>query len=114
MCDRIDKMEDQIKVLASMPLYGAINFIRKGIGYEEYLQEYASYRRIKPEELMEVLNRIHESTRDVKTLEEWEERIHKYTQALLEQAKNQNEKQQGVLISTLHGSKDWNLKMCLF
>ncbi len=110
MCDRIDKMEDQIKVLASMPLYGAINFIRKGIGYEEYLQEYASYRRIKPEELMEVLNRIHESTRDVKTLEEWEERIHKYTQALLEQAKNQNEKQQGVLISTLHGSKGLEFK----
>lgn len=41
--------------------FSAVNFIRKGMGYEEYLREYAQFRRLKPEELLEILDRIHES-----------------------------------------------------
>ena len=64
-------METHLRILKTMAPYAAINFIRNGMGYEEYLQEYARYRKIKPEELMETLNRIHESARGMKTLEEW-------------------------------------------
>ena len=49
-------METHLRILKTMAPYAAINFIRNGMGYEEYLQEYARYRKIKPEELMETLN----------------------------------------------------------
>ena len=71
MCDRITTLETHLRILKTMAPYAAINFIRNGMGYEEYLQEYARYRKIKPEELWETLNRIHESARGMKTLEEW-------------------------------------------
>ena len=58
MVERIDKLEYDLKLLKKMTPYAAINFIRHGIGYEEYLTEYAQYRRIKPEELYEVLNEL--------------------------------------------------------
>ena len=75
------------------------------MGYEEYLQEYARYRKIKPEELMETLNRIHESARGMKTLEEWMAYMDEYTRKLEEQAKKQDVKREGVVISTLHAVK---------
>ena len=98
-------METHLRILKTMAPYAAINFIRNGMGYEEYLQEYARYRKIKPEELMETLNRIHESARGMKTLEEWMAYMDEYTRKLEEQAKKQDVKREGVVISTLHAVK---------
>ena len=105
MCDRITTLETHLRILKTMAPYAAINFIRNGMGYEEYLQEYARYRKIKPEELMETLNRIHESARGMKTLEEWMAYMDEYTRKLEEQAKKQDVKREGVVISTLHAVK---------
>ena len=105
MCDRITTMETHLRILKTMAPYASINFIRNGMGYEEYLQEYARYRKIKPEELMETLNRIHESARGMKTLEEWMAYMDEYTRKLEEQAKKQDVKREGVVISTLHAVK---------
>ena len=105
MCDRLTTMETHLRILKGLPPYAAINFIRKGMGYEEYLREYAAYRRLKPEELTEVLDRVMESTKGMKTLEEWEAYIREYSEKLAEQARKQEQKKEGVLVSTLHGVK---------
>lgn len=105
MCDRITTLETHLRILATLPPYAAINFIRKGMGYEEYLREYADYRRMKPEELLEVLERIHESTRKMKDLDQWKQYIEDYTLKLAEQARKQDIHREGVVISTLHGVK---------
>ena len=105
MCDRITTLETHLRILKTMAPYAAINFIRNGMGYEEYLQEYARYRKIKPEELWETLNRIHESARGMKTLEEWLAYMDEYTRKLEEQAKKQEVKREGCVISTLHAVK---------
>ncbi len=105
MCDRIDTLETHLRILSGLAPYAAINFIRKGMGYEEYLHEYARYRKIKPEELDEVLNRIMESAKGMKSLEEWEAYIEDYTEKLQEQAQKQKDRREGVTVSTLHGVK---------
>jgi DNA helicase-2/ATP-dependent DNA helicase PcrA len=105
MCDRITTLETHLRILKTLPPYAGINFIRKAMGYEEYLQEYAQYRKIKPEELLEVLDRVMESTKGMKTLEEWESYIEEYTRKLKEQAREQETEQEGVTVSTLHGVK---------
>ena len=105
MCDRITTLETHLRILSSLPPYAGINFIRKGMGYEEYLREYAQYRKIKPEELLEILDRVSESAKGMKTLEQWENYIEEYTERLNEQAKKQEGKREGVLVSTLHGVK---------
>ncbi|MDO4274453.1 MAG: ATP-dependent helicase [Eubacteriales bacterium] len=105
MCDRITTLETHLRILGTLTPYAAVNFIRKGMGYEEYLREYAGYRKIKPEELMEVLDRIQESTKGMKTLKEWEDHIEDYTLKLAEQARKQKTKREGVVISTLHAVK---------
>ena len=105
MCDRSTTLETHLRVLKSLAPYAAINFIRKGMGYEEYLREYAEYRKIKPEELSEILDRLTESTKGMNSLEEWESYIEEYTEKLEEQARKAEQEREGVLISTLHGVK---------
>ena len=105
MCDRITTLETHLRVLKGLAPYAAINFIRKGMGYEEYLREYAEYRKIKPEELSEILDRLTESTKGMNSLEEWEAYIKEYTEKLEEQARKAEQEREGVLISTLHGVK---------
>ena len=105
MCDRITTLETHLRILSTLAPYAAVNFIRKGMGYEQYLIEYAQYRKIRPEELLEVLDRIQESAKGMKTLEEWENYIEDYTKKLAEQAKKQETKREGIVISTLHAVK---------
>ena len=105
MCDRITTLETHLKILKGLSPYAAVNFIRKGMGYEEYLHEYAEYRKIKPEELSEILDRLTESTRGMDSLEQWENYIEEYSRKLEEQARKQEQQKEGVLLSTLHGVK---------
>lgn len=105
MCDRITTLETHLRILSTLAPYAAINFIRKGMKYEEYLQEYADYRKIKPEELMETLDRIQDSAKGMKTLQEWEAYIQEYTEKLTEQAKKQKQCREGITVSTLHAVK---------
>ena len=105
MCDRITTLETHLRILGTLSPFAAVNFIRKGMGYEEYLREYAQFRRLKPEELLEILDRIHESTRGMKNLKQWEDYIEDYTEKLNEQAKRQRDRKEGVTVSTLHAVK---------
>lgn len=105
MCDRIDKLEEDLNTLKQMTPYGAINYIRYGIGYEEYLKEYAQYRKIKAEELFEVMEELASSAKNFKSFSEWFVHIEEYTQQLKEQAKKQVSEKKGVTISTLHSIK---------
>ena len=103
MCDRIEKLEEDLKILAGMPPFAAINYIRCGIGYNEYIREYAGYRKMKPEELNDVMDELQQSARKYRTFEEWCTYIQDYT---LELRKQKSKKQEGgITISTLHGAK---------
>ena len=105
MCDRIDLLETHLKLLRQMKPYAAVNFIRHGIGYEEYLQDYATYRRIKVEELYEILDRIQESAKGMESLKQWEDFMDEYGRKLKEQAQRQQERKEGITVSTLHSAK---------
>ena len=105
LCDRIDKLEEDLYLLKNMTPYGAINYIRKGIGYDEYLKDYAAYRKLKADDFYEILEELAESAKGYKTYPEWFTHIEEYTQNLKEQAKNQPVQRQGVIISTLHSIK---------
>lgn len=103
--ERIEQLEYQLNILKRMTPYAAINFIRHGIGYEAYLNEYADFRKIKVEDLYEVLNEMQEGAKDFKTFEAWFAHIEEYTKALNDQTKEQNKISNAVTFTTLHSSK---------
>ena len=105
MVQRIDKLESDLKIMKNMRPYAAINFIRHGMEYEEYLKEYAQFRRMKQEELLETLEELQESARNFKTHLEWLAHIEEYRKALEEQWQEQKQEEDAVTLSTLHSSK---------
>lgn len=105
LLDRIDKLEEDLGKIREMTPYGAINYIRYGVGYDEYLKDYASYRKLKVQDLYEVLEELADQAKGYKTFDEWFAHIREYTENLKEQAKKQSAEKKGVVISTLHSIK---------
>ena len=105
MLDRIDKFEEDLNLLKNMTPYAAVNYIRHGIGYEEYLRTYALFRKLKMEDMHEILEELADSARGYQTFGEWFIHIAEYTEKLKEQARTQISEKKGVLISTCHSIK---------
>ncbi len=104
MCDRIETLQHDLKMLQPMNPYGAIHYIRYVIGYEQYLRDYALDHKLKAEELLEVLEEIQESARGYETLEEWQKHIEEYG-LKLEKQQRERQSKDGVVLCTMHSSK---------
>lgn len=111
MVDRVDKLEYDINFLKNLSPLAAINYIRKGIGYENYLIEYAKFRRMNQEELIDILDELQESAKGFSTYEEWFSHIADYKDELLRQSKEKAQDMNRIELSTLHSSKGLEYKI---
>ena len=105
VCDKIERLQYDLKMLGRMGPFAAINYIRHVMGYEEYLKEYAEFRRMNAEDLMEVLNELQESASIYKTYDEWFAYMERYKKEMDEMRKRQQEVKEGVHLATMHSSK---------
>ena len=104
--EKIDKFEMDLYLLKKMDPYAGIPFIRKGIGYDDYLNEYAQFRRMNPDDLEEILDQIQESAKEYQTFEEWFEYIDRYGEELQKRVESRkNVEKKGVVLTTMHSSK---------
>ena len=104
--EKIDKLEMDLCLLKKMEPYAAIQYIRNGIGYEDYMNEYAQFRRMNPDDLEEVLNQIQESAKEYHSFEEWFAYIDSYGEELEKQMEAGRQQQKsGVTLTTMHSSK---------
>ena len=102
---RIEKLEGDIRMLERLSPYAAINYIRKAIGYDEFCTEYADYRRIKADDLFDVLDELLDAAREYKTYDAWFDHIENYTKELQEFYRVQNQNPNSVALATLHSAK---------
>ena len=110
IAERIEKLHYDIKMLSKMSPYAAINYIRHGIGYEDYLIEYAQYRNLNKEDLFEVLDELQSSAKGFKNYQAWELHIQEYTDELRQKAKKKQENADAVTLSTMHSAKGLEFK----
>lgn len=104
MVDRIDQLEWDMKMICDKTPYAAIQYVRKRMGYDEFLKEYAAYRKISSEDLFAVLEEIWQNSKGYGTIKEWFEHIESYGKMLKEQNKKNGEKE-GVNLMTMHAAK---------
>lgn len=105
MVDRIDQLEVDLKVIRRMTPYAAIQYIRKSVGYDLFLNEYAIKRKMKLEDLQELIREMEERAKEFKTIEEWFAHIEKYTEELRMQAVTRTENRNAVSLMTFHAAK---------
>ena len=105
MLDRIDQFEWDVKMLAKMAPYAAVQYLRKRIGYDDYLRDYAFSHNIERTNLTEVIQEIAEAARPYRTLDEWLRHVEEYTGILQEKEKKKEKNPEGVRLMTIHAAK---------
>lgn len=109
MLERIDEFENELRAMKTMSPYSALHYIRKGIGYDEFLTGYAKERNVNAEDWFDVLDEIQETARDKVSLPEWLAFVEHYGDTLEEMRKTQQrerrEEPSGVSLMTMHGAK---------
>lgn len=109
MLDIIDQFDVDVRMMKNMAPYTAIQYIRKKIGYDDFLKEYAEKHQISWKQLMDVMAELEERSKNFKSYDEWEIHIAKYTQELEEQQakarKIKGERENKVQLMTIHSAK---------
>lgn len=105
MMNRIDQFEWDVKMLRKMAPYAAIQYIRKRIGYDDFLKDYALTHNVNKADLFEVLSEIEEAAKPYASLEEWFGHVQEYTEALRLKERQRSLKQDGVRLMTIHAAK---------
>ena len=109
MLDIIDQFDVDVRMMKNMAPYAAIQYIRKKIGYDDFLKEYAEKHQIPWKRLMDVMAELEERSKNFKSYDEWEIHIAKYTQELEEQQakarKIKGERENKVQLMTIHSAK---------
>lgn len=105
MIDRIDQFEWDVKMLSRMAPYAAIQYIRKRIGYDDFLKDYACTHKIERADLNEVLFELEEAAKPYASAEEWFRHIREYTEALQKKEREKDRSREGVRLMTLHAAK---------
>ena len=105
MLDRIDQFEWDVKMLAKMAPYAGIQYIRKRIGYDDFIKDYAYTHNMERQDLNEILAELEESASPYTTIEEWFRHIEEYTETLRIKERQKSMEQEGVRLMTLHAAK---------
>lgn len=102
---RIARLEYDLRLLGGMGPFAAVNYIRNGIGYDEFCKEYAKQCHIAEEDALQVLDELRESAREYPSYEAWFSHMEAYKEELLRQAKEDQAQADGVALATLHSAK---------
>ena len=102
MCERIETLETDLKIMGRLSPYGAVMYLRNSVGFDQYLKEYAALHGRNEEELLSVVDEYCEAARNYKNWEIFEQHIQEYREELKQKKDHTTH---GVIVSTLHGSK---------
>ena len=100
MCQRMEEFRGDLKHLSFLNPYAGIQYIRKVIGYDQYLENLAGNDLEKKEQWKEILNNITAFSKAFSTVSDWKDGIEGYRKTL------QNPHQEdGIWLMTIHASK---------
>ena len=102
----VDLFERELRAIRTMSPYAALHYIRKGVGYDDFLQQYAKERGLDASDWMELLDEILDTARDMAGLSEWLAFVDSYGEKLEEiRDATGGQEKEGVQLMTMHGSK---------
>lgn len=85
--------------------YDAVKYIRKAIGYDQYVRQYADYRKMKSVGFLEILDELQESAKAYPSIAEYLVHVDEILREAVDTVREPEEKKEGVLLSTLHSAK---------
>ena len=105
MRKRLEKLRTDLAAVRDMRPFSAVNYIRRGIAYDDYLRAHARSHNIPEGDLFEVADAILERAKDFDTLAEWEEQITRTKQAERQRGRQTKQPEDAIALATYHGAK---------
>ncbi|MDE6714485.1 MAG: ATP-dependent helicase, partial [Lachnospiraceae bacterium] len=108
----LKRLKYDLLQIRGMEPYAAINYIRKGMGYDQWVVENARERHQNGADHMELLDWIQNSARRMESFPAWLDMIEVYHQNL-ERSEPPSEEEDAVSLVTMHGSKGLEYKIII-
>ncbi len=99
--EHINKLLFDLKIINMATPYGAVIYIRNGVGYDNYLKEHIKEKKIKLSDAIEQLDKLQQEAFHYKSLTEWIEHIEGQKDPQNKLLNNNP----GINILTMHGAK---------
>ncbi len=96
-------LERDLDLLAGLPPYAAVNYIRYGMGYGSYLEKYAAEKGADPESVLEILENLQQMAAGKRNLSEYRETLRQYRRKIREPGADRPA--EGIWLGTLHRAK---------
>ncbi len=109
VCDKIERLEYDLRMLARMNAQAAVHYIRNVIGYDGYLRETLT----DPEAVFELLDEMQEDAKPFRNITDFLEYIHNLQEQYKEKeaerkksgVRDLEQEEQGISLMTFHGAK---------
>ncbi len=111
--NQIESLDFHMRMIATLPPYGAVNYIRNAVGYEGYIREYAGSHSIKITNLIKQLDDIQSDACRYDTLQLWLDSINAHNSNKTHNGgdtydgaqQNNEDRQNHINLITMHNSK---------
>ena len=103
--ERLDELVYHLSTARRKTTYDAFKYIRKVIGYDDYIKEYAAFRKVSPKSLFEVLDEIQEAAKGYEKIEDYLTHVDDVALEMREKKVSKNSISDGVVLSTMHSAK---------
>ncbi len=104
--ERLSNLRQDLAQIRRRAPHEALRYVRNVVGYDEYLAEYAAYRKASLPNMMEIANEITETAKGTKDSAELHQRLQEMSAQMQTQQNGQKKKEShAVTLSTFHGAK---------
>ena len=103
--ENLENLRIDLNQIRKRTPYDAVKYIRKVIGYDEYLEEFAAYRRTSAQVLQEIADEIMETAKDCADVRSFREQLERLRLQMKEESRKKGQKRNGVALMTMHGAK---------
>jgi DNA helicase-2/ATP-dependent DNA helicase PcrA len=100
----ISRLQSDLELISHMKPYAALNYIRRGIGFDEYLSKYAGEKNLDYEEMTDILDEFSYMIKDVSSYQDMFKLIEDYGEELKNLPRDKRQTK-GVRLMTMHSSK---------
>lgn len=110
----IIQMYDDFQFIRGLNPYAAVNYIRKGIGYDAHIRKQCLERGTDSAQKMKELDELQQTAKDFDTIEEWLGHIAGYETVMQKAAaRRKKDAEDAVNIVTMHASKGLEWKVVI-
>lgn len=109
----LDRLEVDLKTIAHLETVEAIRYIRKEVGYDDYIRNYCMEKQISSDGLIEILDEIEESSSKHSDIRQFIQHVKDFKESIYENKRNYSSREDKVELLTMHSAKGLEFKVVI-